>query len=266
MKLKIMILGFIASSLLANCGGKKNETQVDGNMVLAVRSLEDTNEVAEEERTQVAILSGDLSSPEKAQIAAENARWVPVSQFSQDDELAFDSVQQAQKINDSLERVRGGQNNGQNNGGFGNGNNGGGQNNNGHGNNGGQNNNDHGNNGGQNNNDHGNNGQWNGGNGGQNNGGHTSNDHRDRNWRPYHGNQQSWNNRYTPRATFQYWGYNQCNNSYIYNSGNCYRPYSPYYGNYYWQPRYYYYVNIVYRGYNHNRYNWRGRAHIRFYW
>jgi hypothetical protein len=81
MKLNSLAL-LLSGLILAACAGEKNEVQADGT-VLAVRTME-TGEV-----TEVALLQGDFATPEQAQIAAESANWIPMSQFSRDQELDF---------------------------------------------------------------------------------------------------------------------------------------------------------------------------------
>jgi hypothetical protein len=81
MKLNSLAL-LLSGLILAACAGEKNEVQADGT-VLAVRTME-TGEV-----TEVALLEGDFATPEQAQIAAESANWIPMSQFSRDQELDF---------------------------------------------------------------------------------------------------------------------------------------------------------------------------------
>ncbi len=90
-------MGFIigVSLLLSACAGEKNEVQAD-NTILAVRSFETGATSNSSEGTEVAIISG-AETPEQAQIAAENATWVPVSQFAQDDELGFKAANSTQQ-------------------------------------------------------------------------------------------------------------------------------------------------------------------------
>lgn len=89
MKLKMISLLLLTTQFIVSCGGDKNETQVDDSMILAVRSLEGAEGLDEGERTQVALLSGNIATPEQAQLAAESAEWIPMDQFQQDEELAF---------------------------------------------------------------------------------------------------------------------------------------------------------------------------------
>ena len=205
MKLKTIGLLVIAMNLIIGCAGEKNDTQVDDSMILAVRSLENAQNLPEDERTQVALLSGDISTPEKAQAAAENAEWMPLSQFEEDEELSFENPVGAQQVSQKRKKNRGKK------------------------------------------------------------GRRNNNRRRNKHWRPYRRYNHHWVNYGWVQPTYTYWGLNRCNHRYIYMSGRCVLPYSSYYGNYYWSPRYYYYTPIVYRGYRHRR-NWRGRAHIRFYW
>lgn len=98
MKLKTIGLLFLAMNMIVGCAGEKNDTQVDDSVIFAVRTLENANDLPESERQQVALLTGDISTPEKAQAAAANAEWMPIGDLQQDDELALATADSTQEI------------------------------------------------------------------------------------------------------------------------------------------------------------------------
>lgn len=205
--------------MLGACAGEKNEVQADG-AVLAVRTVESG------ELTEVALLSGNFETPEAAQAAVESAQWVPMAQFSQDDELDFVEASSEGLISDAnRERnftPRDGQRNrGDNN--FGNRD----------GRRGGNDRNFRGDN--QSRGRHNNHARDNNRHNGRRFGNHRPN----QDWRPHHYNNY-WQSGYNKwqRPTHQYWSYRNCNYHYIWYSGRCFLPRSRAYGNYHWRPQY----------------------------
>ncbi|MEM7646352.1 MAG: hypothetical protein AAF203_05540 [Pseudomonadota bacterium] len=86
LSMQVLLLGMVA--ILIGCAGEKNEVSAD-NTILAVRTFEDEAGLGAEEQTEFALLSGDIKTPEDAQLAAETATWVPASSLDFDDELDF---------------------------------------------------------------------------------------------------------------------------------------------------------------------------------
>ena len=86
MRLKLTVL--LLSGLLLNACGDKNAGS-SGRTILAVRTLEDNSQFSNGDRMQVALLDAtDIDSEEDAQRAVQNAQWISIDDFS-DDNVVF---------------------------------------------------------------------------------------------------------------------------------------------------------------------------------
>lgn len=110
--MKKRLLGLALSLItLAGCGGKNEQVAANNNVsedvVLAVRTFGQDVNIPEGERTQVALLYGQIETFEDAQEAAKTAEWVPINQIDTDDNFTFIDTQgnMARPMNFSTEVV-----------------------------------------------------------------------------------------------------------------------------------------------------------------
>ena len=87
-RIGMLVVLYTLGAFMGGCAGDKNETSVE-DTILAVRTFEDQSGMSGEDQTEFAVLTGDFSDPEQAQLASENAIWIPASQFPLDDEMDF---------------------------------------------------------------------------------------------------------------------------------------------------------------------------------